>query len=549
MNHQKKPISEWGMLGILFLVSIFMLGMLWLIAQKQIAGLFLIVRMVESLGLFWFTTWAKEFVALITGHVQSVPFLSVYKSSIPFGIGIALLFLFFGLRASKKVRTQSLSAFISHKDVLTWKQVMARQSVSYPANRFFLDHEIWKFQNLESGVARLPMRAIDIIIEAEAYQGTFRSDGADKLLCDRQALSAFLLGYYGPRNPFVKANQEYSIRENDKLPSNKTITHIVNSGLSWHHCLVLYPALKRLYGAYVDTGESFESFITSTDEFLRDVWRDLNALKSKMGDSLVIGFQDADDEAYQRAVFTEKHGDKKILFTLAEYLNSPGTTEVKPEGNEVPQKKTIADELPTVIFARKQIIKLLTSHRHDAKATPYKRDPNAGLVYKPYDQMVDSEKIQASRILAEQLQFVDHIHPILYHHAFISTMIAATLDERTKGARSLGVLAPAQFRWMRFYDRNLWIFLRPIGGHTASAECAGLFQHYLDEITAQQAILSPQCDRAIDQVVAEADLFLTPERIKQLSEKMKRSETSSNMAVRTAEIIRGATEDRLRSHS
>lgn len=547
MNNQK-PVSELGMVGILLLIFIFMLGLLWVVAQKPVAWFFLIVRMVESAGLFWFTPWAKELFAMIKGTVSSVPFLTVYKSSIPFGILFALLFLWIGLRAAKKVKTQSLSAFITHKDVLNWKQVMVRQSVSYPANRFFLDHEIWRFHNLETGVARLPMRAIDVIIDAGAYRGTYRSEGADKLSCDRQALNSYLLQFYGPPNPFVTSSQEHSIKTNEKLPSNETIALIVNTRLRWHHCLVLYPALKRLYGAYVDTGESFETFISSTDEFLRDVWRDLNAIKSKMGDSIVIGFQDTADESYQRAVFLEKNKGKKRLYTLAEYLDSPPEKGSTNHDKDLPPS-TIADLLPTVVFARREIIKLLTSHRHKADATPYQRDPKLGLIYKPYDQMVDSEKILAARILVEQLQFVDHIHPILYHHGYISTLLAATLDERTKGARSLGVLAPAQFRWMRFYDRNLWIFLRPIGGHTAAAECAGLFQHYLDEITAQQAIMPRQCDRAIDQVITEADLFLTPELIKKLYEEMKQANSYTSEAESAAEIIRAASEGRLRPHS
>lgn len=539
MKNQGQGLSERMMLVILFAVLIGVLGIFWAIVQRPVGMIYHGIRTLESLGLWYITPWARSFHNLAFGKIDAVPFQWIYISSIPFGLVIALIILLIGHYVAKRARTEHLNAYIAHdkNTVPDWRAIMRRQAVNYPANQFFLDYSLNEFSDISKGVARFPYRAIDVIYESDAYAGTRVVDGLEALRCDRNAISDFLKSYMGPANPFFSAGTNYTV-SNDPIPAQEALSDIINNKLEWHHCLLLYPTLYRLYGSLVDTGEDFSLFISRSDEFLREVWRDLNALKSQMGDSLVLGFQDEDDEKFKRAEFSEKYNNTKELFTLEDYLNSQ---------SKVTPNTKIADNLPTVIKARRELLVLLTEHRHRSNRVPAGRDKKTGFIYKSREKMSDSERIFAARALEQQMKFVRHIEPILMRHAYISTMLAASLDEKAKGARSLGVLAPAQFRWMRFYDYKLWSFLRPIGGKTTVPEAAGVFQHYQDELEVEQGIIIPQTDRAVDAIITEADNYMTTAQIQELEEatKRRRNGSSTNRFQKMGQAVRDASDDTL----
>jgi intracellular multiplication protein IcmP len=60
-----------------------------------------------------------------------------------------------------------------------------------------------------------------------------------------------------------------------------------------------------------------------------------------------------------------------------------------------------------------------------------------------------------------------------------------------------GVLAPAQFLWLRAEDRNLWYPLNNLGRRSFHAEGAGAMAHYLAEQAADKPLPIPRIDTAI----------------------------------------------------
>ena len=74
-------------------------------------------------------------------------------------------------------------------------------------------------------------------------------------------------------------------------------------------------------------------------------------------------------------------------------------------------------------------------------------------------------------------------------------------------ARSLGVLPPADMRWMRFYDRTLWYVLQNFGRQGAYAEGGAVHVHYLYEIKSGEPLVEPQLDKAISALEAALTAF------------------------------------------
>ena len=86
------------------------------------------------------------------------------------------------------------------------------------------------------------------------------------------------------------------------------------------------------------------------------------------------------------------------------------------------------------------------------------------------------------------------IAPILDQHAWRTTaMLGALLWARNKG----GVLAPAQFLWLRAEDRALWYPLNNLGRRAFHSEGAGAMAHFMAETAAKKPLPIPRVDTAV----------------------------------------------------
>ena len=93
-------------------------------------------------------------------------------------------------------------------------------------------------------------------------------------------------------------------------------------------------------------------------------------------------------------------------------------------------------------------------------------------------------KYQSSRILAW----------VIPRHAYVGTLMARLLEI----ARSDGVLATAEFLWLKPLDRRLWYILNSVGRQVAVIEVAGLFAHWLAEKKLGCALRVPTVKMALE---------------------------------------------------
>ncbi len=78
-------------------------------------------------------------------------------------------------------------------------------------------------------------------------------------------------------------------------------------------------------------------------------------------------------------------------------------------------------------------------------------------------------------------------------HAYELTVMASMLEL----AREDGVLASAEFLWLKPVDRPLWYMLNCVGRQTAHSETAGPFAHWLAEKRLQRALQVPMVNEAV----------------------------------------------------
>lgn len=107
-------------------------------------------------------------------------------------------------------------------------------------------------------------------------------------------------------------------------------------------------------------------------------------------------------------------------------------------------------------------------------------------------------------------KYITHpaVKPILARHAYCRTVIIALFVQ----ARRLGVLAPCEMRWLRFFDRELWYVLQNIGRQAAFAEGSTAFALYLLELRTGEAAATPYYDHAIDGLDAAISAFRFTEK-------------------------------------
>lgn len=72
-------------------------------------------------------------------------------------------------------------------------------------------------------------------------------------------------------------------------------------------------------------------------------------------------------------------------------------------------------------------------------------------------------------------------------HAYIGTLLASLLEI----ARHEGVLATAEFLWLKPMDRRLWYLLNSVGRQTVFVEAAGLYAHWLAEKRLKRLLRTP----------------------------------------------------------
>jgi intracellular multiplication protein IcmP len=89
-------------------------------------------------------------------------------------------------------------------------------------------------------------------------------------------------------------------------------------------------------------------------------------------------------------------------------------------------------------------------------------------------------------------------------HAYINTLMATMLEI----ARADGVLASAEFLWLKPVDRKLWYMLNSIGRQTAVTEVGGTFSHWLAEKKIGKPMKTPMVKGAVEALQSALDDIL-----------------------------------------
>jgi len=87
----------------------------------------------------------------------------------------------------------------------------------------------------------------------------------------------------------------------------------------------------------------------------------------------------------------------------------------------------------------------------------------------------------------------EKVQDVIREHFFVTTVMARMLEE----ARKDGVLATADFVWLKIKNRGLWYILNNIGRRSAWTEAAGIWFHYNYEKAIKRKIPSPMVSGAV----------------------------------------------------
>lgn len=88
----------------------------------------------------------------------------------------------------------------------------------------------------------------------------------------------------------------------------------------------------------------------------------------------------------------------------------------------------------------------------------------------------------------------EKVQKVVKRHAYVYTIMASLL----KSAREFGVLASAQFIWLRPKNRPMWYILNGVGRRVSFAEVGGIYAHWLAEEVAEHPIERPYVVKAVD---------------------------------------------------
>jgi len=114
------------------------------------------------------------------------------------------------------------------------------------------------------------------------------------------------------------------------------------------------------------------------------------------------------------------------------------------------------------------------------------------------------ERLNFSEIdaLLPRLKTLAPVMKLMDSHAYVLTVMASMLQL----ARTDGVLATAEFLWLKPLDRSLWYMLNTVGRETVVTEVAGAYAHWLAERTIGRKLVVPmvrQATLALAQAIEE----------------------------------------------
>lgn len=498
MSQNQKSIG-WLEVSVAMFFVLAMLTVLWVVLRAPIGFLYHHARLAETGGLWGMTAWGQYFAKVLP---KNYAVESIFISSIPFGVLCAGVIIVIGLFMKHKVEKDHIITHLRPEKPMEWSDLMLRFAPLYPHNEFFANFPMYRY-SASDGAASQPMSALELLYATGAVSFARETDEADgaadtektaklpqrrplkeddtgEMRIDVDKVRAALTAHFGPLNPFVNVTEMKNVTD---------VTNAVND-LSWYAATILYAALVRV-NALHNPDVELKDVVDQSEEYLRDVWRAINAEKRRLGDRLVIGPYDYPDPTKKPAKGkkAESSDASKDTILLKEHLAKVGP------------------DFKTTHKAREELVKLLV-------------DPAKGL---------DPKKP------------VKALETICKSHGYVFGLLAASMTDgrdgiTLEGARASGVFAPNTFLWLRFVDRQLWRFLNYIGMQTPCPEAAGMFDHWQTELALKAPRTEPEiAETTITAVVNEArkqsPRSLTARNFEEMRERIEKStqEAMANM--------------------
>lgn len=133
-----------------------------------------------------------------------------------------------------------------------------------------------------------------------------------------------------------------------------------------------------------------------------------------------------------------------------------------------------------------------------------KRDKNSRKIKENFAIIWSTKKTKEAEIITNKIfndlkekdkKFINIIDKYGNKHAYVNTALFRLLTwARDNG----GVLASAEFRWLKPIDRTLWYVLNNCGRRAFHTEGAGAISHFFSENILRQPLAEPHIDQAVD---------------------------------------------------
>lgn len=136
---------------------------------------------------------------------------------------------------------------------------------------------------------------------------------------------------------------------------------------------------------------------------------------------------------------------------------------------------------------------------------------NADMLLKQISYSAQSGKLDftgVKEVLKKNISNYKAAQKIFASHAYILSVMASMLEL----ARTDGVLASAEFLWLKPLDRKLWYMLNSVGRRTAVPEIAGAYAHWIVEKKLERPLQVPMVDEAVKSLeTALLEMIYDPE--------------------------------------
>jgi len=489
-----------GMGMIMFFCTV-----LWLAARRQMANIYGLIRSVEFPFIWEYLPASANFKTEIlqAGHKPS--FATIYLHSTYIGMFFLAMIAVIMLLALIRLEKFGIKKHLDIKSPygLSPDDVMSMYAEVEPSVQFFKDYPLLELSTTR-GDGRQPMRAMEVIEAAGALKGLkedFASGELPTLKVDEGAMRQWFVDRLGPENPFI----DFEIPALETAPAVEAAI----DKLPWTAVLILYPAIWKKHSFIVDSKDGFDKTVDLVDDFIADIWKDLNALKRREGDRLVLGFDDDDDRAIKNSLYLEggsgkkkrrkpkKGAERQELITLGELLEDEGAN------------------LPCVKTATEGLKRILTRHLgRDTNEYPLREGSDGLIEYGPEAKQASEQAYMEATIKKLTLAAKTISSETLFAHQYLYGLVGASLE----AVRKTGIMPALNFRWLRFYDKPFWYFVENLGMPSAFPENAGAYEHYAAERIAKIRLSVPYIETAINGLRIEAEKYLVDEEKARIAE-------------------------------